>query len=425
MTMDNAEARRAVRIDQLLEFLRNDMWAPVEKNTPARNLTRAQAMEIIVWLLAWGQFTLRNRDELFVVKGSTILLAGADRKISISPPTINGVEFRYLTHIDKKGGKKSEAKPLLDLDPRLVVFLWKLATMLNRGFNVDTIYHIGFHGDGGNNCHGRGRALDFAGASGTDFDLTVAGNWSSQPVTLQKDYRNPKTQKTIPKGTVLPDWPTKPFQDVYFRLDVSLNPHLDPTKNFDKASDLFQSVYALAAEQCTDTSDASKSPTEIGPDSSFILHPDYKLSNPDPKGKNGREAHWQHMHMQIGPTGPEVNPPVSAQLQVINAPAVAQSSSPGASVTPSLPSGTLARGQLRPVPPGYSLVPNPSKEVTEKSNEVLKWPYPIGTQILITVGDKEYLFALEWHKHKATDPVPEALKDWHRGVSVYQRPSPK
>ena len=307
--MANLREQRAVKIDEFLAFLRENLWKPTDlMNTPARDLTRAQAIQIVIWLLAWGKLTLRNRDELFVVKpDDTITVAGADRKLFVAPSTIEGVEFRYLTEINKKGFKKSIVTPMSNLDPRLVVFLWKLARNLSRDFNVDTIYHIGFLGKNPNNCHGQGRAVDFAGAAGPDFDLTIAGDWSSQPVTLQNDYFDPKTRRTIARGTVLPDWPPAPFRDVYFRLDVSLNPNLDPAKEFDTAFDLFGSVYDLAAEECTDTRDTSKSPTSIGPDSAFILHPDYPFSHPG--GFDGREAHWQHMHIQIGPTGAELNPP--------------------------------------------------------------------------------------------------------------------
>jgi hypothetical protein len=47
--------------------------------------------------------------------------------------------------------------------------------------------------------------------------------------------------------------------------------------------------------------------------------------------------------------------------------------------------------------------------------------WPIGTQVPVTIGGKEYLYVVEWHKHAPTDDVPAALKDWHRGVTVYER----
>jgi hypothetical protein len=79
----------------------------------------------------------------------------------------------------------------------------------------------------------------------------------------------------------------------------------------------------------------------------------------------------------------------------------------------------LAPGQRRPLPAGYGLLrPTPSIVVT-KANELLRTNHPIGTHIPLTIEGKHYLFAVEWHKHPATDPVPEKLKKWHRGISVY------
>jgi len=56
-----------------------------------------------------------------------------------------------------------------------------------------------------------------------------------------------------------------------------------------------------------------------------------------------------------------------------------------------------------------------------KAQEILHRPGPIGTQIPFSIGGKNYLFAIEWHKHAPTDPVPAALKRWYRGVTVYER----
>src|SRR5262249_46238175 len=101
--------------------------------------------------------------------------------------------------------------------------------------------------------------------------------------------------------------------------------------------------------------------------------------------------------------------------------AAAPTSSP---VAPSLPTGApLVPGQRRPLPPGYGPARPPlPKEVVAKAAELLKQSqYPIGTHIPLTLAGRNYLFAVEWHKHAPTDPVPPKLKDWHRGISVYER----
>jgi flagellum-specific peptidoglycan hydrolase FlgJ len=91
---------------------------------------------------------------------------------------------------------------------------------------------------------------------------------------------------------------------------------------------------------------------------------------------------------------------------------------PSPSRTPTVP----PRGVNYPPPPGYrALRGRVPREVVAKAQEILRGPYPIGTQIRLSIGGKDYLFAVEWHKHAPTDPVPAALKRWHRGVTVYER----
>jgi peptidoglycan hydrolase-like protein with peptidoglycan-binding domain len=84
--------------------------------------------------------------------------------------------------------------------------------------------------------------------------------------------------------------------------------------------------------------------------------------------------------------------------------------------------GVPLQGTNVPPPPGWSglrgAVP---AEVTAKAVAILGGPDPIGTQMEIALGGRDYIFAVEWHKHPATDPVPERLKHWHRGVTVYSR----
>jgi hypothetical protein len=301
---------KPIKIDEYIQFLHDSLWTPVDLlNTPARDLTRLEAVQVITWLLAWGKLTIRNRDALFEVKpDDTIGPITPVPQVALSPTKIEGVEFRYLSAIDGRGFKKSVHQNMDNLDPRMVVFLWKLCKMLKLDYGANVIYHIGFaFAAERTDCHGQGRALDFAGAAGDDFDVTIGYDWSNQPITLIKDYNDPKTRKVIPKGTKLDKWPPAPFRDVYYRLDPSLNPNLDPSRGqYDLAGDLFFEVYEMAADECRDTDVAADSPTSIGAKSSYILHPDYAHS--EPGTPHGREAHWQHIHIQIGPTETDNSP---------------------------------------------------------------------------------------------------------------------
>jgi hypothetical protein len=292
--------QRSVKIDEYLQYLRDNCWFPDCIRKKARDMTRAEARDYFVYELSWGTFQIRNRDELFSIgKNGEVVPPAPDRKVTIYPSVIDGVSFRYLTHITKKGGKKTVDQTMGNLDMRLIAFLCRLCWELRVCLGVNTIYHIGFLFEKErNDCHGQGRALDFAGAAGEGFDMTVAEHWSGQPVTMLKDWKKTKA------GTKLDDWPSGDFTDTYFRLDSAYNTNLKPELDPETAANLFRTVYEVATDECMDTN-TNATATTIGKDSSYILHPDYRKSVPH--GKSGREAHWQHMHMQIGPTGTELN----------------------------------------------------------------------------------------------------------------------
>ena len=67
----------------------------------------------------------------------------------------------------------------------------------------------------------------------------------------------------------------------------------------------FQALYNFAADEWQDKDDkpsASTTPTAIG-DHSFMMNPDHPTSAPGTP--HGREAHQNHLHVQIGKTGKE------------------------------------------------------------------------------------------------------------------------
>ncbi|MBN1605648.1 MAG: hypothetical protein JW940_03405 [Polyangiaceae bacterium] len=79
-----------------------------------------------------------------------------------------------------------------------------------------------------------------------------------------------------------------------------------------------------------------------------------------------------------------------------------------------------AKGTNYPVP-GYHVVKRATPTMVAKCQEILHGREPKGTWIVVSVDGREYLFAVEWHKHAPTDNVPANLKDWHRGVTVYEK----
>ncbi len=145
-------------------------------------------------------------------------------------------------------------------------------------------------------------------------------------------------------------------------------------------------------------------------------------SGKTPKNKpyNGPDPHKNHIHAELNRESAERKTPWFQK-------------SPSIGPIPPMPSKrpTPPAGVNYPPPPGYQpLRPPVPGEVVAKANEVLRGSDPIGTQTQASVNGKDYLFALEWHKHAQTDNVPAGLKNWHRGVTVYQKagsttPAPK
>jgi len=80
----------------------------------------------------------------------------------------------------------------------------------------------------------------------------------------------------------------------------------------------------------------------------------------------------------------------------------------------------IPRGQQQAPIPDYKPCARPTPAVVGKANEILKQRLPVGSTVEFESGGKKYTARMEWHKHAATDNVPAALKDWHRGVTVYE-----
>jgi len=206
---------------------------------------------------------------------------------------VNGVVVRYLASGTKTSGQPSGGSAPDRLDPRNALALVRLCGWLAENYGVTELYHLGISGGGvdasGNprvDCHGQGRAIDFVGVKGTnsdgnDFMLTVFDDWGNVSTAV------------TPGG----DWPAGTGSDVSYRLD---DPDADPF-----ASGFFRDLYAFIASEWQDRSDGpdpAGSPTSIG-ERSYIMHPDHPSTAPGTP--HGREAHKNHVHMQIGVTGTE------------------------------------------------------------------------------------------------------------------------
>ena len=291
---------------------------PDSMKKPVRDLDPTELAEAFSWIISGDIVVLRGGDAarraLFRVDktgnvSSALLRHDANGrpthrlvsplpKLSFATNRFNGIELLYVAGFSKDKAAITSKQIPQDVDPRNLIFLYKLTNMLVDRFSATAMLHIGmvFDPARSEDAHKQGRATDFAGILSPDGELTVEKHWTGQPVVMPSDFNG------IKAGAVLPNWP-KGFGDTRFRLDSSfalnLNASLDPPR----ARRLFQSVYDIAVEEIT----SGGSTSTIGRDSKAIVHPDHPTSS---EGKNGREAHHDHMHMQIGPTGDENGPAV-------------------------------------------------------------------------------------------------------------------
>jgi len=170
------------------------------------------------------------------------------------------------------------------LDARNALALVRFCSWLRDTWGVHTLYHLGISGDATGartDCHGQGRAVDFVGVAGaiegSEYALTVLDNWSVD---------TPST----PGGA----WPDGTGGNVHYRLDDEGS---DPG-----TAQFFRDAYAFIVGEWQDL---GSGPDDVGGSSiggsSFVMNPDHPTSAPGTP--HGREAHNNHLHMQIGVTG--------------------------------------------------------------------------------------------------------------------------
>lgn len=186
------------------------------------------------------------------------------------------------------------------LDPRNALALVRFCQFLVDSFGATDLFHLGISGGGVNqdgtpriDCHGQGRAVDFAG-------VTMPVNGTPTKITVLNHWGNVGTGAT-PGG----NWPAGTGSDTHFRLDEADASPLGNPDGDAVVADFFRRVYDFIAQEWQDRSDnpdPAEASTSIG-ERSFIMHPDHPATAPGTP--HGREAHKDHLHMQIGKTGTE------------------------------------------------------------------------------------------------------------------------
>lgn len=199
---------------------------------------------------------------------------------------VAGVVIRYLESGTKHVGAPAHPNAPDRLDPRNALALVRLCRWLHETFGVTELYHLGIDGDASRartDCHGQGRAIDFVGVKGSrdgaEYTLTVQDDWGT--------VDTPST----PGGA----WTPAGTSDTHFRLDDAVG--------HDFERDFFRAVYDFIAGQWQDHSAGPDGPGEVSTigTGTFVMNPDHPTSAIGTK--HGREAHANHIHMQIGVTG--------------------------------------------------------------------------------------------------------------------------
>jgi hypothetical protein len=277
-------------------------------NIPAREMTRAQARDALLCLHRQGQViltpepTFKHTTDPDCTTACKVLQPMVNEQVGIKAVIAGSVTLKYIDtnppfrRKDVKLGKKAGDF----LDSRYTVGVYRMAKMLRDDYGVDALLHIGMGGDssgGRTDCHGQGRALDFGGCSVGGSDLYIYYDWGMMPVY---DMNDPETDPAKKKRLKSVEWPYKDMELLY-RLEAT------PPGGNAQAGLIFKDVYKLATEQFNDTSKLPKpsTPSTIG-QKTYIMNPDHFHSQP--KTPHGREAHQNHLHIQIGDTGTEPIP---------------------------------------------------------------------------------------------------------------------
>ena len=199
---------------------------------PARDLTAQEALDILG------------------------MKAESNGRITL-PSKFAGVTFEYC---DPKGCRQQAAP---NVDPRLGVFLLRLATLLKTNYGTTVIRHAGIWPAGvGQKSHDMGIAIDLWEVETDEGTISVLKDWGNKPKTAG------------------------------YRLRPS-----------DRGYRIFKDIYEFTSREGDDQQYGP--PTVIGETDSFIRHPDLH-------DVAAAELHKNHMHLQAGQTrtytGPAVQP---------------------------------------------------------------------------------------------------------------------
>lgn len=253
----------------------------------ANDLSHAQARDLILYLIREEQITLPTGNgwsPLFnasceIVPGPLKSPSASNRLAIVNK--VGDAKFLVYEKNANRTGTPSTPKLLFNLQPRMVVGLHRLVSLLNGSKHNLRVYEIFTTGIAAvtQGDHKDGVAIDFAGVkgeniSGRDTRLFVEDDWGKKPVPHDED------------DTVPGRW-ARTVTETEYRLDA------DDANT--EARDVFRAVHDFFAREfagCPGNEIATKCSTDR------LKHPDYPISS---KGAFGREAHFNHIHAGMRP----------------------------------------------------------------------------------------------------------------------------
>lgn len=229
---------------------------PLSSGKPARELTQAEARDLVVWYTLNKQLNLPK--PITFGKDGSVTFPKVGEKVPLGLD-IGGVHFQP----DNKDAQGHTATGPMDL--RTAVLAVRLSQWLKASrWAVTTIFWGGMGtGRADVDRHGKGFAIDFHGAITRLGKMDVNADWGSKTITL-------------PGGRKVPAWPAD--ARTFYRLDL----------DNDRGGQFFYDVYHWLTGEAAD---GRAGGTSIG-DHSWILCPDM----PD---ITKRDLHQDHIHCEI------------------------------------------------------------------------------------------------------------------------------
>jgi hypothetical protein len=292
---------------------------------PARSLTLDEAYYAIVYLVQQGSITLRDRrgavSPQFTPGCAAIRHPDTGAHVLVIASTIDGVVFENVN---------GHAGFIDNCDPRIAVLLYHFAYTFRVHWGVTEIRHEGIgHGRGSPlDCHHTGRAFDFSGLVGTyqghAYQRLVRDDWGNRPIPENRlDMLPPAARhRPVRPANRWPVWTdggymqipangavaTRRLQEVEGAAHPPLHRFDSPRYRLDPGGGqgtepepftAFREVYKLATFHASQEDGSLYDPAPVSLHTpardGYVVHPDHM-------GSRLNQTHYNHVHMQIGPT---------------------------------------------------------------------------------------------------------------------------